>query len=199
MGSRALFAVEDGQTCGYYWLQWGSPSYQVPNLATFIRYCRTRGIPPTVEVFEHFAQIYTDGQLPTEAVPPGWWAEDLTDAENRYQLVIGTGQPVRLLAETRRYPALGPRRWQQMYRTCGDAQLYLAAARARDQMAVEIRRMAARDPDLVGTRWMPVPGLQPVLAEAARFRRWAATAQDTTEDAVDPATAPRLPGGPAGR
>src|SRR5262249_40580347 len=185
MGSRALFAVQDGRACGYYWLYWGSPAYQVPNMATFIRYCRTRGIPPTVEIFEHFARIFTDGQLPTEAIPADWWAEDVTDAENRYQLVIGAGRPVRLLARIPRYPAVAAGRWQVVYQTSGDAQLYLAAARARDQMAVQIRRMAARNPDLVGTRWMPVPGLRPVLAEAARFRRWAAA----TENGADPGAA----------
>ena len=197
MGSRAMFAVDDGRVRGYYWLHWGSAAYQIPNLATFIRYCRTRGITPTVEAFERFARIFTAGQLPTEPVPAAWWTQEGTDAETRYEFTIGAGRPVRLLAEIR-HPAAGPRCWHTAYQSTGDAQLYRAAARARDRMATDIRRLAARNPGLVGTRWLPLPEPRAVLADAARFRRWAADAA-INEDAAGsgPAGQARPPDQPA--
>ncbi len=201
MGSRALFQVDDGGTRGYYWLHWGSPAYQIPNLATFIRYCRTRALVPTVEVFEGFARVFTAGQLPTEPVPAAWWDQDSTDAENRYHLATGAaGGPVRLHAEIRHpSPTPGHGRWRPVCQTTGDAQLHLAAARARDRMAEEIRRLAARNPGLVGTRWLPLPEARAVVADAARFRRWAADA--AVQDTAGPAAAggTRRPDQAAGR
>jgi hypothetical protein len=205
MGSRALFQVDDGRACGYYWLHWGSPVYQIPNLATFIRYCRTRALAPMVGAFDSFAHLFTAGQLPTEPVPAAWWDQDNTDAENRYHLATGAaGGPVRLLAEIRHLapsPTPGHGRWRTVCQSTGDAQLYLAAARARDRMAADIRRLAARNPGLVGTRWLPLPEVRAVLADAARFRRWAAAAEHAQDAAASPAAAggTRRPDRAAGR
>ena len=185
MGSRALFHITDGHRSGYYWLHWGSPGYQVPNLATFIHHCRTRDTPTTVETFEDFARTFTDGQLPTEKVPATWWTNrNSTDAENRYHLNLPAGQPVRLHVEIIRWLP-GPPQWHTVCQTTGDAQLYQAAADARDQMATEIRRQLTRNPAMAtGTR--PVlPDPEQVLADAATYRRWATTAATTTPTTAD--------------
>jgi hypothetical protein len=184
MGSRALFHITDGHRSGYYWLHWGSPAYQIPNLATFIHHCRTRGIHPTVEIFEDFARTFTDGQLPTEKVPATCWTNrNSTDAENRYQLNLDSGQPVRLHAEIIRWLP-GPPQWHTVCQTTDDDQLYQAAADARDQMATEIRRQLTRNPNMATGPHPVLPDPAQVQADADTYRRWAtaATTAPTTAD-----------------
>ena len=181
MGSRALFHITDGHRSGYYWLHWGSPAYQVPNLATFIHHCRTGGITPTVEIFEDFARTFTDGQLPTEKVPATCWTNrNSTDAENRYQLNLPAGQPVRLHVEIIRWLP-GPPRWHTVCQTTGDTELYQAAADARDsdKMATEIRRQLTRNPAMATGPRPVLPDPAQVQADAATYRRWAT---DTATD-----------------
>src|SRR5262249_29497898 len=126
MGSRALFHITDGHRSGYYWLHWGSPAYQIPNLATFLHHCRTGAITPAVEISEDLPRTFTDGQLPTEKAPATWWTNrKSTDAENRYQLNLDSDQPVRLHVEVIRWLP-GPPQWNTVCQTTGDNQLYQA-------------------------------------------------------------------------
>ncbi|THV35721.1 hypothetical protein [Glycomyces buryatensis] len=84
MGSRSITKITFTDTTVRLYLHWGSPEYQIPNMAEFIFWAWTLDKPWTADSYRAYLDTVSDGSLPAE--PTDGFHGDL---EHYYRITIG--------------------------------------------------------------------------------------------------------------
>jgi hypothetical protein len=121
MGSRSITKITFTDTTLRLYLHWGSPEYQIPNMAEFVFWAWALDKPWTADSYRAYLDTVSGGTLPAEET-----ADFHGDLEHYYRITIGENGQITYVYQNLDIDAAD---WAVRFRAESRAELYDEAVR----------------------------------------------------------------------
>jgi hypothetical protein len=138
MGSRSITKITFTDTTLRLYLHWGSPEYQIPNMAEFVFWAWTFDHPWTSESYHAYLATIPGGVLPDE--PSDNFHGDL---EHYYRLRFGERGEIDYAY---RHRDVGAEEWTEVFHATDRAELYNEAVRRLETHRAWVAKRANAHP-----------------------------------------------------